>query len=153
MIRATSAAALLAVGASLFAVPMVSAQNTDAIKARKEVLKSFGNAAKEPGAMFKGEAPFELAKVKAALKTYQEGAGKLPTLFPANSKTGGDTEALPVIWEGDKNKDFLGRFPKLAADAKAAETSIKDEASFKTVWPKLMGDNCSGCHKIYRKPK
>jgi cytochrome c556 len=37
----------------------------------------------------------------------------------------------------------------LAKAAKAAEASIKDEASFKTEWPKVVG-NCGGCHKEFR---
>jgi len=146
MLRIMSVAALVAVGATA-----VAAQNLDVIKARKEILKGFGAAAKDPGAMLKGEQKFDLAKVKAALKTYQEGSAKLPAMFPDDSKTGGETEALPEIWA--KKDDFTGRFKKLADAAKAAETSITDEISFQDVMPKLMGDNCSACHKIYRKPK
>lgn len=146
MLRILSLAALVTVGATA-----VAAQNLDVIKARKEILKSFGTAAKDPGAMMKGEAKFDLAKVQAALKTFQNGAAKLPELFPDNSKTGGETEALPVIWE--KKQDVVDRFKKLASESKAAEAKITDELAFQDVWPKLLGDNCSGCHKIYRKPK
>jgi cytochrome c556 len=126
------------------------AQNTDIIKQRKGHYEEMGKAVKEPTAMFKGEAPFDLAKVQAALKVIQTKAAILPTLFPEDSKKGGKTEALPAIW---KNKaDFEERFKKLAAAAKAAETSITDEASHKVEWPQL-GGNCSGCHKKYRKEK
>ena len=59
-----------------------------------------------------------------------------------------ETKALPVVWQ--KKSDFLPRFDKLAADCKAAEAAIKDEASFKTEWPKVTG-NCGGCHKEFRK--
>jgi len=151
MLRYLSAAAGLALGITAIVAQTATAQNLDTIKARKEILKGFGAAAKDPGAMIKGEVKFDLAKVKAALKTYQEGAAKLPNLFPDDSKTGGDTEALPEIWA--KKKDFLDRFPKLAAAAKAAEGTITDELSFQSDWPKLLGDNCSACHKIYRKQK
>lgn len=153
MLRLLSAAAVLAVGATLVLAPHAGAQNVDVIKQRKEVLKSFGTAAKGPGAMMKGEMKFDNAKVQAALKTFQEGAAKLPKLFPEDSKTGGETEALPAIWEKDKNKDFLDRFAKLAAESKAAEAKITDEFSFQDVWPKLLGTNCKGCHDNYRKPK
>ena len=146
MLRILSVAALLAVGATALA-----AQKLDVIKARKESLKGFGAAANDPGAMLKGEAKFDIAKVQAALKTFQAGAAKLPDLFPADSKTGGETEALPVIWE--KKQDVVDRFKKLASESKAAEAKITDEIAFQEVWPKLLGDNCSGCHKIYRKPK
>ena len=39
----------------------------------------------------------------------------------------------------------------MGADAKAAHGAIKDEASFKAEWPKVVA-NCGGCHKEYRKP-
>ena len=132
---------LVAVGATA-----VYAQST-AITQRKEAMKAIGGAIKEPGGMAKGEVAFDLAKVHAFLKVCQEQSPKAKTLFPDDSKDG-DTKALPVIWE--KKADFLGRFDKLAADCKAAEAAIKDEATFKAEWPKV-GGNCGGCHKEYRK--
>lgn len=144
MLRIASALAVIAVGATA-----VYAQNLDVIKQRKELLKSMGAAAKEPAGMMKGDVKFELPKVQAALTTYQSVAVKQKDLYPDNSKTGGDTTVLPLIW--DKKADFNGRWDKLAADAKAAAGAIKDEASFKTEWPKVMS-NCGGCHKEYRVP-
>ena len=140
-----SLAAILAVSAGT-----VAAQNVDAIKARKEILKSMGKPTKELAGMMKGEVPFDLSKVKQTLQLYQTQAPKLPPLFPPDSKTGGETEALPVIW--DKKKDFEGRYAKLASDAKAAEATIKDEKSFKANIKEVVG-NCGGCHKIYREEK
>ena len=100
--------------------------------------------------MFKGNAKFDLAKVQAAIKTIQEKAAIIPKLFPDDTKSGGDTEALPAIW--DNKADFEERFKKLADAAKTAETTITDETTFKTEWP-VLGGNCSGCHKKYRKEK
>lgn len=145
MRRFISAAAVL-----VFSGTAVLAQNLTVIKEREGHFEAMGKAAKEPGAMFKGEAEFDLAKVQAALKTFQEKAALLPTLFPDDSKTGGDTEALPVIW--DEKADFEGRFPKLAAAAKAAEGKITDADSFPDAWKEVVG-NCSSCHKKFRKPK
>jgi len=144
MLRLVSVVAALAVGATF-----AYAQNLNVIKERKEAMKAVGGAAGAGGKMMKGEAPFELAKVQASLKTYQDNAIKVKGLVPDDSKTGGDTEALPSIWE--KKADFLARLDKMAADAKAASGVIKDEASFKAEWPKVMS-NCGGCHKEYRKP-
>ncbi|MBX9925256.1 MAG: cytochrome c, partial [Hyphomicrobiaceae bacterium] len=142
-------AAALVVGSNTG--PGANAQNTDTIKARKELFKGLASANKEPAAMAKGEVPFELSKVQAALKTFQTNAPKFEALFGDDAKTGGETEALPGIW--DNKKDFNERFVKLAAAAKSAESTIKDEASFKAAWPALLGENCSSCHKVYRKPK
>jgi cytochrome c556 len=145
MRRILTVAVLVVAGATA-----VSAQNLEAIKARQDLLEAMGKAAKAPGAMLKGEAKFDLAKVQAALKVIQENAPKLPDLFPEDSKTGGDTEALPVIWE--KKDDVVSRFKKLVADAKTAESAITDDVTFQTEWPKVAG-NCGGCHKIYRQKK
>ncbi len=92
MLRIVAAVAALAVGATV-----VYAQSA-AIGQRKDILKTFGGALKEPGGMMKGEVPFDLAKVQASLKTLAEGAPKLKGLFPDDSKTG-DTAALPTIWK------------------------------------------------------
>lgn len=145
MYRAIFVAVLLAAGATA-----VAAQNLETIKARQDLLEAMGKAAKGPGAMMKGEAEFDLAKVQAALKIFQENASKLPDLFPDDSKTGGDTEALPIIWE--KKNDVVERYKKLVADAKTAEGTITDDITFQTEWPKVAG-NCGGCHKIYRQKK
>ena len=144
MIRIVSVVAALAVG-----VTVAYAQNLDIIKTRKDTMKGVGGAAGVAGKMMKGEEKFDLAKVQASLKVYQDAAGKMKNLFPDNSKTGGETTVLPKIWE--IKADFDARFVKFAADAKTAEGTIKDEASFKTEWPKVMG-NCGGCHKEYRVP-
>lgn len=144
----TPLAILLAIS---FALPTAAlAQNLAPIKERQKILKSFGDATKGPAKMLKNEEPFDLAKVKAALAAYQQGAPKLPALFPPDSKTGGDTEALPVIWE--KKDDFEGRYKKLDEDARKAEAAITDEISFIEEFPKVVA-NCGGCHKIYREKK
>lgn len=144
MFRSLSVAALVAIGATV-----VHAQ-TSAISQRQEAMKAIAGAAKGPGAILKGEAEFDLSKVQNSLGVYQEQAAKLKNLWPEDSKIGGDTEALPLIWE--KKSEFLPRFDKLAADAKAAAATIKDEATFKAEWPKVMS-NCGGCHKEFRKPQ
>ncbi len=143
MLRVVVGAALLTLGASV-----VLAQNTAVIKDRKDLMKANAEATKAPTAMMKGEAPFDLAKVKTSLKTFQDNATKLKGLWPADSNTG-DTRALPAIWTNAK--EYLEWFDGFAKDAKAAEASIKDEASFKTEWPKVVG-YCGGCHKDFRAP-
>jgi cytochrome c556 len=144
MLRVVAGAALLTLGASV-----VLAQNTAVIKERKDLMKANAEATKAPTAMMKGEAPFDLAKVKSSLKTFQTTSTKLKTLWPADSKTGGETRALPAIWTNVK--EYLDWFDGFANDAKAAETSIKDEASFKSEWPKVV-NYCGSCHKDFRAP-
>ena len=71
-------------------------------------------------------------------------------LFPDNSKTGGDTAALPAIWAN--MADFKGRFEKFGAEAKAAQSTVKDLDSFKAAFAGLT-KNCGGCHETYRAKK
>ncbi|MHB2168862.1 c-type cytochrome [Alsobacter sp. R-9] len=144
MLRIVLAAAFAATAATT-----VLAQS-DVIAQRKDLMKSVGGATRDPGAMLKGEAPFDNAKVQAALAKYQEAAAKMPSLFPDNSKTGGETSAAPKVWE-DMN-GFKAAFEKFGAEAKAAAAAIKDEASFKANFPNVM-KNCGSCHETYRVKK
>jgi cytochrome c556 len=142
MLRIVAGLVLLALGAGV-----VEAQNTAVIKQRQDLMKANAEALKAPAAMLKGDAPFDLAKVQASLKALQEQSAKVKPLWTEDTKTGGDTRALPAVWKDLKG--YLGRFDTMATSAKAAAAAIKDEASFKTAFPKVLG-SCGGCHKEYR---
>lgn len=137
--------AVIAIAAS---VGIALAAGADTIKERRELMKANGEASKPIGPMLKGAAPFDLATVQKALKTYANAADKMPALFPPDSKTG-DTHALPAIWEGNNMADLDARFKKLGEDAAAALASVKDEASFMAIMPDFF-NNCGGCHQKYR---
>ncbi len=110
-------------------------------------MKVFGIAVRAPSAMARGDAPVDLAKVFAALKSIEETAAKAKTVFPEDSRTG-DTSALPAAF---KNKtDLFARFDKLAADARSAASTIQDEATLKAQWPQVFS-SCLSCHKQYVK--
>lgn len=146
--RLILAAALASIAVLSIAGTTVLAQ-PDPIKERQALLKEFGRVSRPLGGMLKGEAPFDLATVQAALDTYAKNAQLLPALFPAGSGTG-DTEALPAVWE--RNDDFKARFAKFGADAASARVAITDEASFKATFPTLIRQ-CGGCHETYRQKK
>jgi cytochrome c556 len=140
---------LLVAAAVLAGVTGALAQS-DPIAERQQLMKDMSQAAKAPGAIMKGEAPFDLAKVQASLATFANVAKKAPTLFPDNSKTGHDTEALPKIWT-DK-ADFNAKWEKFGKDAASAQASITDEATFKANFPGVA-KNCGACHETYRAKK
>ncbi|TCK28635.1 cytochrome c556 [Ancylobacter aquaticus] len=119
----------------------------DVVKERQTLLKQFGDATKPVGGMLRGSVPFDLAQVQAALDLYVKDAKVLPTLFPAGSGSGSDTDALPAIWTN--TADFDARFAKLGTDAASARAAITDEASFKANFPGVIR-NCGGCHDNYR---
>ena len=144
MIRILIVAAALAVTIQA-AVP----QNLDVIKARQQTKKQNGAAAGAAAKMLKGEAPFDLAAAQASLKTFIDVAAKMPALFPDDSKTGGDTKALPAVW--DNRADVDARFAKFGQDATAALAAIKDKDTFVANFPAIF-KNCGGCHEKYRAP-
>jgi cytochrome c556 len=140
MIRTVLAVTALALGVS-------AATAQDPIAARKALMKTNGQQAAQGAKFMKGEEPFNLAKAQAIFASYQDAAAKMPNLFPANSKTGGETTAAPALW--DKMDDVKARFAKLGADAKDTAAKVKDEASFKAAFPEIQ-KNCGGCHEPYR---
>lgn len=134
---------------SLAAVVLVAGHvraEGDPIVERRAILKSWGNATRDPGKMLRGEESFDLAKVQSLLKLIGDSAPKLQALFPDSSKNG-DTKALPAVWE--KKAAFEAIYTKIATDATAAAAGIKDEATFKAQLPKVLG-NCSACHNDFR---
>jgi len=138
---------VLAVFAAALGVTAVAAQS-DPIAARRAMMKANGQAAGQGAKFMKGEEPFDLAKAQAIFASYQKAGAEYGKLFPDNSKTGGDTAALPAVWE--TKSDFDAKLVKFGADAKDAAAKVKDEASFKAVFPDVQ-KNCGGCHNTYRK--
>ena len=141
---------VLAVAAVALGVTAVVAQS-DPIAARKALMKANGDQAKIAGAMVKGEAPFDLAKVEVVFATFADAAAKLPALFPDNSRTGGDTAALPAVWEN--KADFDAKMAQFGKNAIAAKTEIKDADALKAKWGAFAKENCGGCHEKYRAKK
>jgi cytochrome c556 len=148
---AVAATAALALGIC------VAAAQEDPIKARKELMKSNGDAAKIGAAMAKGEAPFDLAAAHKIFATFENTAVKAPALFPDSSKPGedfaanDDFKAGPKIWEN--MADFKAKFVKFGDDAKAADASVKDLDSFKAAFGDIGKNDCGGCHQTYRLKK
>ena len=98
--------------------------------------------------MIEGKQPFDLAAAHKVLATFAGVADKMKPLFPDSSKTGGDTAALPAIWEN--KADFDAKMVKFSTDAKAQDANVKDLDSFKAAMGEV-GKNCGGCHNTYRK--
>ena len=139
--RFVLAAAIAAIG-----VTTVVAQS-DPLAARKAIMKGVGDQSRIARDMIDGKMPFNADAAKKVFATFEDAAGKMPALFPDNSK-GGDTAALPAVWEN--KSDFTAKFAKVGADSKAAAAQVKDLDSFKAQMGEV-GKNCGGCHNTYRK--
>lgn len=127
----------------------VSAAFAGAIEDRQALMKGVGAATKTGAGLAKGEIPFDAAKAAEVLKVYVAASEKLPTLFPEDSKTGGDTTASPKIW--DDMAGFKAAAAKFGADAKAAMAAT-DQASFAAAFGEVT-KNCGACHGAYRVKK
>src|SRR6266436_2152842 len=127
MIRTTLVVAMLAFGATALVA------QSDPIAARKALMKANGDQSKVATDMLEAKQPFNLDAAKEVFATFAEAGEKAPVLFPDNSKTGGDTAALPTI-----------------SEAKAAGAATKDFDSFKVQITEVR-KNCGGCHQTYRK--
>jgi len=110
MIRTALVVAMLAFGATALVA------QSDPIAARKALMKANGDQSKVATDMLEAKQPFNLDAAKKVFATFAEAGEKAPVLFPDNSKTGGDTAALPTIWE-DK-ADFTARLAKFASEAR-----------------------------------
>jgi cytochrome c556 len=141
MIRMFAISAALALG-----VTAVVAQG-DPIATRKQTMKGVGDATRIGNQMAKGEVPFDAAKAREIFKVYADAADRMHNYFPENSKTGGDTAALPAVWEN--RADFRKRFDDWAADIKKAAANTKDLDSFKAEFTTVTR-SCGGCHQTYR---
>lgn len=126
----------------------VTALAADPIAERQALMKTVGKATKASAEMVQGKAPYDAAAVEAAMREISAAAEKLPTLFPAGSETGGETEASPKIW-ADK-AGFDAKAADLAAAAKAASVAAAGGLdAFKPAFGAMAG-NCKGCHEAFR---
>jgi cytochrome c556 len=142
MIRTVLGVAVLAFGATALVA------QTDPIAARKALMKTNGDQNRVATEMLEGKRPFNLDEAKKVFVVFAEAGEKAPALFPDNSKTGGDTAALPPIWEN--KADFNAKLAKFASESKAAGDATKDLDTFKVQITEVR-KNCGGCHQIYRK--
>jgi len=142
MIRTVLAVAVLAFGATALVA------QSDPIAARRALMKANGDQSKIATDMLEAKRPFNLDEAKKVFAAFAEAGEKAPALFPDTSKTGGDTAALPAIWEN--KADFEAKLAKFAREAKAAADATKDFDSFKVQVTEVR-KNCGGCHQPYRK--
>jgi len=142
MIRTVLGVVVLAFGATALVA------QTDPIAARKALMKTNGDQNRIATEMLEGKRPFNLDEAKKVFVVFAEAGEKAPALFPDNSKTGGDTAALPPIWEN--KADFNAKLAKFASESKAAGDATKDLDTFKVQITEVR-KNCGGCHQTYRK--
>lgn len=138
--------AAIAFGAAMVAgLALAEGTATDPIViAHKDLMKSFGGAAKALGGMAGGDVAFDAAAAEAAKAALVDGAAKIATVF---EQAGSDpaSEAKPEIWTNWE--DFLVKAKGLG-DAAAA----LDATTLEGVHAGMggVGGACKACHTAYR---
>ena len=89
-----------------------------------------------------------LDEAKILMIEMSENYKKLIDLFPENSKTGFETEALPSIWE---NKDeFNLLMTKASSNMIELTSAIDGTEDMKATLGKYMWSSCKSCHSKFR---
>ena len=89
-----------------------------------------------------------LDEAKILMIEMSENYKRLIDLFPENSKTGFETEALPSIWE---NKDEFNLLMTKASSNMVELISAVDGAEdIKATLGKYMWSSCKSCHSKFR---
>ena len=139
--------ALATVGVLAGAATIADAQNLTVIQQRQALFKQMGDGSVAVGRMLRNEQPFDLAAAQSFLATVATNAPQFAALFPADSRTGANTAALPAIWQNQT--EVNGLFARLGATATAARAAVTNEATFRANAPGVLGV-CGECHRTYR---
>jgi cytochrome c556 len=83
--------------------------------------------------------------------TFEVTAVKALALFLDEATTDDPYTASPEIWKN--MDDFKARLAKLASDAKAADSGVKDLNSFKAAFSNIGKNDCGGWLEKYRLKK
>ena len=139
------AAKLLAAGLILFGTVALAAEATDpTVKARQELMDSFGMNAKILGEMAGGKTPYDAAAAEAAKAALVAGSAEIAAKFEPQA-TDPKSTAKPEIWTNWEK--FLANANKLNAAATALDVS-----SVETIGAGMagVGGACKDCHTEFR---
>lgn len=140
--------AALGLSAVLLAPALVSAQD-DPIAQRQSIMEDVGDATRAGVPMARGQAPFDLETARNVFAVYVDAAERMPDLFPEGTETGGDTRALPAIW--DEKAAFVALFEEWGEASAAGLEATTDLAPFQAALGTAT-ESCRACHTDYRAP-
>lgn len=153
MVRGLAVGALVAVSVFVLGASLGIAQSPEEqVDARQNQMKTFGQSTKTISGFLK-EGTGDMAAVQEAAAALEEGAQRLPTLFPEGTEQGvSDSRALPAIWE--RPDDFAQRIETLQAATADLTTAAEsgDKAAVAAAFAPV-GQACGGCHENFRLKK
>ncbi|WOC15245.1 c-type cytochrome [Pseudochrobactrum sp. MP213Fo] len=137
----------LAVFSALFM--LTTAASATPIEDRQALMKDIGRSMGVLGPVMKGDKPFDVAAVQAALDQLKADAIKMDadTLYPAGSESG-DTAASPKIWEDPAG--FKADIEKFRVATAAAADAKPQDVDALTASMKDVGASCGTCHQAFR---
>ena len=141
----------------LFVASLVYAHGgaTGIVKERMDAMTDMGEKTKSVADMVKGKREFDRAAVIDAADTFTLHGESMAKLFPDTemSRTGSETEALPLIWEEwDAFTMQINEFVALSEELKQSALQTDDIPTLRRAFFKAT-KGCSACHKRFRKPK
>jgi cytochrome c556 len=148
--RAMMMRMVLVVAALAAGVTAVVAQQ-DAAKERDALMKANGrHYYRDWNRMVRGQDPYDQAKVDAGLAQFAEGATKITTLVPENSKPAANTDEQYIaslkIWENKPDFDAkAAALAKVVADHRGKITDVETLKAGRTA----IGQACDSCHELY----
>lgn len=143
-LKTMTAIALAGIMAAGMAAPVIAENltGTDAIAKRQELMKNNGRMLRSAKSAT-GDAAI------AAAQSLVDDFEMLPTLFPEDSMTGNDTQALPSIWEDPAGFKARMTAAQDAANALLAAAQGADQAAYGASFQQ-MAKACGDCHMTYR---
>ena len=122
---------------------------TGVVKERMDAMSDMGDKSKLVADMYKGKTDFDASAVVAAADAFVEHSAGMSDLFPDSkaSRSGSDTEALPVIW--DNWDEFSKKATQFATSSKVLQevvASTSDQGELKKAFFKTI-------KKLFRLPQ
>jgi cytochrome c556 len=145
--RLLTAAAVAAVTAGLAAATLAQDDAEAVIEYRQSVMNAQAGHVGAVSRVARGQVDL-MEHVVDHADALQSTAAMIPAIFPEGS-TGGDSDALPAIWENwDGFVQAADRLEQAAADLRRA-AEAGDRAGVAQGFA-AVGQACSGCHNDYR---
>lgn len=125
-------------------VALLAGADASPIKARKDLMDSFGAAAKALGKMADGSLPFDAAAAAAARQTLVDAPAPIAQAFGPMA-VDASSKAKGAIWSNWS--DFLARSDAVGAAATALDTTSAETTGAGMV---AVAGACKSCHSDYR---
>ena len=117
----------------------------DIIKERQSIFSKNYKTAKRVNSLASNGS---LDEAKILMIEMSENYKRLIDLFPENSKTGFETEALPSIWENKNEFNLL--MTKASSNMIELTSAIDGTEDMKATLGKYMWSSCKSCHSKFR---